>query len=64
MSVITLLLNRNKQVCRIYAHEKDARAKAHAYNEDPFLDGGEPDPQAPYSWETWIVTENESAVVR
>jgi len=53
---VTLLLTASGAVVSIYESADAARAKRDAYNADPFVAPGEPDLDAPYSVETWMVT--------
>lgn len=52
---VSLLLSASGQVRGVYESEADAKAQFEKYNADPFIEEGTPDPDAPYSIETWVV---------
>jgi hypothetical protein len=54
-TTVALLLNARGKVCSVHADAEDARGVAARYNADPFVGAGEPDPDAPYTVETWVV---------
>lgn len=62
MISVTLLLNHLGQPLAAFASHADAQARCDKYNADPFLEPDKPDPDAPYSIETWSVDDDESGL--
>lgn len=54
---VTLLLTKSGHPIAVYAEEAAATAVRNRFNDYPNLDGGDPDPDAPYTTETWSVTK-------
>jgi hypothetical protein len=52
---VTLLLTKDGQTVSVWPTREGALAKAIAFNADPFVEPGTPDPDAPYRVEEWTV---------
>lgn len=52
---ITLLLSCHDTVCAVYQSRAEAQAIADNFNDDPFVEPGRLDSDAPYRIETWVV---------
>lgn len=57
---VALLLDKAGAVLSVYLKTAQAEAKRDKYNAEPVLDGGEPDPKAPYRTEEWRVQDGAS----
>lgn len=57
MTRVHLLLDRNGDVQSVYADESEAKAQRDKFNADPWLDAETPDAHAPYTVDSWVVTE-------
>jgi hypothetical protein len=55
-AVVAILLKADGSVASVWVSKEAAEAQAAAYNADPHIGQGEPDPDAPYSVQTWAVT--------
>jgi hypothetical protein len=55
LAQVALLLTARGTVCSVWASKDAAEAQAAKYNADPHLDQREPDPDAPYTVQTWSV---------
>lgn len=52
---VHLLLTATGKVVRVYSAQADAERTMLRFNADPWIAEGQPDPDAPYSVETWAV---------
>lgn len=57
MQTVTLLVTRNGTPVSVFATPAQAQERADRYNVDPYIDSETPDPDAPYSVQTWGVQE-------
>ncbi len=55
MVVVHLLLTSRETVVSVYEDEAEANATADRFNADPFIEPGNPDTDAPYRVESWVV---------
>lgn len=54
---VSVLLNCRGKVCSVYASVEAADSACDAYNRDPWLAPGTPDPEAPYTTTTWHISD-------